>query len=47
MFALSGLGQGEDGIIFGMNMSGEIHMRDGVRYSAAYPAGAEQFYEKI
>ena len=40
------LGQVENGIIFDLNMSGEMHM-DGrqdarMRYSAAYPTGAER-----
>ena len=42
----SGLGQGKNGIISGLDMSGEMHM-DGrqdarMRYSAAYPTCAER-----
>ena len=40
------LGQGENGIIYTSNMSGEMHMEGRhdakVRYSAAYPTGAER-----
>ena len=42
----SGLGQGENGIMFDLDMSGEMHMwrrQDAkMRYSAAYPTGAER-----
>ena len=39
----SGLGQGKNGIIFDLDMSGEMHMRRReMRYSAAYPTGAER-----
>ena len=42
----SGLGQGENGIIFDRDMSGEMHMRRRrdakMRYSAAYPTYAER-----
>ena len=43
----SELGQGENGIMFDLDMSGEMHMwrrQDAkMRYSAAYPTGAERF----
>ncbi len=41
-----GIGTSGSGIIFNLNMSGEMHMEGRqdakVRYSAAYPTGAER-----
>ena len=45
------IGQRKKGIICASNMSGEMHMRRRrdakVRYSAAYPTGAERFFVSL